>query len=145
LKKWMAGQSRDLFERALLIDSSNDSLAVGLGATYIFGGGSEDPASVMKGIQQILEVTRKDSANMYAQFMLGLGGIESGQFDKAVVRLSRVVAHEPHNLEAVLSLAEAFERENDRASASKWYGNARKMTNNPELIKAIEERIGALK
>ena len=40
----------------------------------------------MTGIQQILEVTRRDSANMYAQFMLGLGGIESGQIDKAVLQ-----------------------------------------------------------
>jgi len=27
-------------------------------------------------------------------FMLGLGGIESGQFDKAIERLIRVVQHE---------------------------------------------------
>ncbi len=64
----------------------------------------------MKGIQTILEVTRRDSLNMYAQLMLGLGGIESGQYDKAIQRLLKVVHYDPGNLEAVLSLGEAYER-----------------------------------
>ena len=70
----------------------------------------QQPQEVMKGIQQILEVARRDSLNMYAQFMLGLGGIESGQFDKAIQRLLKVVQFDPGNLEAVLSLGEAYER-----------------------------------
>ena len=144
LRNWMAGESRDLFKRALLINPGNDSLTVGLGATYIFGSGADDPQNVMKGIQQILEVTRKDSTNMYAQFMLGLGGIESGQIDKAVARLSRVVSKEPHNLEAVLNLAEAYERLNDKASAITWYRKAKALSANPELTKAIEQRLAAL-
>jgi len=47
---------------------------------------------------------------MYAQLMLGLGGIESGQYDKAVQRLLKVVRYDPGNLEAVLNLGEAYER-----------------------------------
>ncbi len=37
---------------------------------------------------------------MYAQFMLGVGGIESGQYDKAIERLTTVVRREPGNVEA---------------------------------------------
>jgi tetratricopeptide (TPR) repeat protein len=144
LKTWMANQSRDLFERAELLNPDNDSTKIGLGATYIFGSTGE-PQDVMKGIQRILEVTRRDSLNMYAQLMLGLGGIESGQYDKAVGRLFKVVQYDPGNLEALLNLGEAYERMGDLESAKKWYTAAKKQTNNQELIDAINERLGSLK
>ncbi len=144
LKIWMANQSRDLFERAEQLNPNNDSTKIGLGATYIFGSTGE-PQDVMKGIQKILEVTRRDSLNMYAQLMLGLGGIESGQYDKAVGRLLKVVHYDPGNLEAVLNLGEAYERTGDLDSAKKWYTTAKKLTNNQELIDAIDERLGSLK
>ena len=144
LKTWMANQSRDLFERAAVLNPNNDSTKIGLGATYIFGGSGE-PQDVMKGIQQILEVTRRDSLNMYAQLMLGLGGIESGQYDKAVLRLQKVVRFDPGNLEALLNLGEAYERMGNVPAAKSWYQEAKKMTNNQELIDAINERLGSLK
>jgi tetratricopeptide (TPR) repeat protein len=145
LKNWMANESRDLFERAGKLNPDNDSTKIGLGATYIFGSTGERPADVMKGIQAILEVTRRDSLNMYAQLMLGLGGIESGQYDKAIQRLLKVVHYDPGNLEAVLSLGEAYERIGNNASAKTWYTAAKKLTNNHELITAINERLGSLK
>ncbi len=80
----------------------------------------------MKGIQEILEVARRDSLNMYAQLMLGLGGIESGQYDKAIQRLLKVVHYDPGNLEAVLSLAEAYERTGNNAAAKTWYNSSKK-------------------
>jgi tetratricopeptide (TPR) repeat protein len=144
LKNWMANQSRDLFERAALLNPDNDSTKIGLGATYIFGG-SGRPEDVMKGIQALLEVVRRDSLNMYAQLMLGLGGIESGQYDKAVFRLLKVVHYDPGNLEAVLNLGEAYERMGNLPTAKSWYLTAKKMTNNQELIDAIDERLGSLK
>ncbi len=145
LKSWMASESRDLFVRAGKLNPDNDSTKIGLGATYIFGSTGEKPADVMKGIQTILEVTRRDSLNMYAQLMLGLGGIESGQYDKAIQRLLKVVHYDPGNLEAVLSLGEAYERTGDNASAKTWYTAAKKLTNNHELITALNERLGSLK
>jgi tetratricopeptide (TPR) repeat protein len=141
----MANQSRDLFESAEKLNPANDSTVIGLGATYIFGSSGQEPEEVMKGIQKILEVTRRDSLNMYAQLVLGLGGIESGQYDKAIPRLMKVVSHEPANLEALLSLGEAYERTGDNAAAKKWYAAAKENTKNPDLIYAIDERLDSLK
>jgi len=145
LRSWMANQSRDLFERAERLNPANDSTVIGLGATYIFGSSGQSPTDVMKGIQKILEVVRRDSLNLYAQLMLGLGGIESGQYDKAIPRLLMVASHDPANLEAILSLGEAYERTGDQAAARKWYTVARKETNNPDLVNAINERLESLK
>jgi tetratricopeptide (TPR) repeat protein len=144
LKIWMANQSRDLFERAEKLNPDNDSTKIGLGATYIFGS-TGAPEDVMKGIQKILEVARRDSLNLYAQMMLGMGGIESGQYDKAILRFLKVVHYDPGNLEAVLNLGEAYERSGNTAAAKTWYNRAKKLTNNQELIKAIDERLASLK
>jgi tetratricopeptide (TPR) repeat protein len=145
LRSWMAGESRDLFERAAQLNPDNDSTKIGLGATYIFGSTGDQPAEVMKGIQGILAVIQKDSLNMYAQLVLGLGGIESGQYEKAIVRLLKVVHYDPGNLEAVLSLGEAYEKSGNTAAAKTWYEHAIKLTNNQDLIQAIKERLGSLK
>lgn len=143
LKTWMAIEAKDLFQRALALNPRDDSAKVGLGGSYIFGAAG-NPQEVMEGVRDILEVVGRDSSNMYAQLLLGLGGIESGQFDKAIERLSKVVQNQPGNLEAVLALGEAYERKGDRAAAIHWYQFARKETENPDLIKALDQRIQSI-
>jgi tetratricopeptide (TPR) repeat protein len=144
LKKWMATNAKDLLQRALVINPNNDSAKVGLGASYIFGATVGDPTEVMQGIQKILEVARRDSTNMYAQFMLGYGGVVSGQLDKAVERLTTVIRHEPNNVEAILLLAQAHQQKGDKAAAVKSYRTAEKLIANPEMLKAIEQQIQTL-
>ena len=144
LRHWMAGEAKDLFERALQLNPGNDSTRIGLGGCYLFGGTAGNPQEVMQGIQQILEVARRDSGNMYAQYMLGLGGIESGQFDKAIDRLTKVVRHEPDNVEAIFALAEAYERKGDKAGAVRWYEVSKRLISNPAWIKEIDQRIKLL-
>lgn len=145
LKTWLAGESRALFEKAIELNPGNDSLKVGLGSTYIFGGTAENPQAVMQGIQQVLEVSRKDSTNMYAQKMLGIGGIVSGQYDKAVERLEKVAESEPHDLEVLLMLAEGYERKGDKGKAKEWYQHAAEHIQNPALKAELEKRIQQLK
>ena len=144
LKSWMANQAKELFEKALQVNPANDSSKIGLGACYIFGSDANNPQEVMQGIQQILEVSRRDSTNMYAQFMLGLGGAVSGQLDKAIERLTKVVQHQPDNLEAIFKLAEINQQRGDKAESIKWYEEGKKLIADPEVIKEINERIKSL-
>jgi hypothetical protein len=69
----MAGEAKEMFEKALAINPDNDSTKIGLGSCYLFGNISENP---MQGIQMIREVADRDTTNMFAQFMLGLETIE---------------------------------------------------------------------
>jgi tetratricopeptide (TPR) repeat protein len=142
MKSWMANQAKEMFDLVLAINPENDSAKVGWGSTFIFG--ASGTSSPMEGILKIREVAQKDSTNMYAQFMLGYGGMLTGQFDKAIDRLNRVVKNQPANLEAVFLLAEAYERSNQNAEAKKWYQKGRKFVTNPDLITAIDEKIKAL-
>ena len=147
LKGWMATDAKQLFEKALELDPNNDSSKVGLGASYVFGSSAGSPAEVMQGIQRILEVARRDSTNMYAQLMLGWGGLVSGQFDKAIERLTTVVQHQPANIEATLLLAEVHQQKGDKTDAIRWYEAAKKLlgVRDGEMVKEIDARIRDLK
>lgn len=138
LKRWKALQAKDLFERSLRINDKNDSTIVGLGACYIFGNIAENP---MEGILKVRQVSDKDSTNVFANIVLGHGSFISGQYDKAIDRFGKVVAVQPSNLEAVLMLAEVYERKADKTNAVKWYSNALQLTDNPDLKTALEKRI----
>jgi tetratricopeptide (TPR) repeat protein len=142
LKKWMALQAKELFEKALEINPGSDSLKIGLGSCYLFGNITDNP---MQGISLIREVASRDSTNMYAQFMLGMGGLVSGQLDLAIQRLLKVAKYEPNNAEAVLALADAFERKNDKANAIMWYEKGKELIGDPDFIKEIDQRISLLK
>jgi predicted Zn-dependent protease len=142
LKKWMANESKELFEKALVLDPGNDSLKVGLGSCYIFGNIADNP---MQGIMMIREVAERDPSNMYAQYMLGVGGLMSGQLDRAIDRLSTVAEKQPDNVEVRLMLAEAYERKGDKQNAVKWYESVRSHIGNPEILKELDKRIQTLK
>lgn len=145
LKTWEAETAASLFEKALKLDPGNDDLKVGLGSCYVYGQGMiGDAQQTMKGIQQLLEVVRKDSNNMQAQMVLGIGAVISRQFDKGIERLNKVVAFDQQNLEAVSWLADAYAGSGDKQNATKWYEQSKRLVNSPAFSKEVDERIKEL-
>lgn len=141
-RQWKALQAKDLFERSLTINPSNDSAKIGLGACYLFGGISATP---MEGIMKIREVAEKDSMNAYAQLMLGKGSLLSGQYDKAISRFQIVCRLEPNNLDAFLLLADVYDRMGNKDEAINWYSKCIKLAKQADLKKALDNRIRELK
>jgi len=142
LKKWKALQAKDLFERSLRINDKNDSTIVGLGACYIFGNIAENP---MEGILKVRQVVERDSTNIFAQLVLGHGSLISKQYDRAIDRFGKVLTIHPQNLEAILMMAEVYERKTDKINAIKWYSNALPLASNQNMKIALEKRIEELK
>jgi tetratricopeptide (TPR) repeat protein len=144
--EWETAEAITLFEKAIALNPENDDLRIGLGSCYIYGRGrSGDPQATMKGIQELLTVVRKDSTNMKAQMVLGVGGMVSGQYDKALERFKKVVTAQPDNPEAVAFLADTYAAKGDKAEAIKWYNVSKRLINNPAYSKEADERIKALK
>ena len=141
LKHWKADEAKALFEQALKVAPDNDSAAVGLGATLLFG---EIAATPMEGIQKIRDVVQRDSANVYAQMTLGQASLVSGQWDRAIERFKKVVALQPESLEATLSLADAYERAGNKGAAVVWYQKSIPLSTMPELRDEVERRITEL-
>ena len=142
LKRWKALQAKDLFERSLKLNPGNDSSTVGLGACYIFGNIAENP---MEGILKVRSVAEKDSTNVYAQSVLGYGSLLSGQYDRAINRFQAVARLQPENLEAIIALADLYERKADKATAASWYDKAIPLIKNPELKTEVKKRIEELR
>jgi tetratricopeptide (TPR) repeat protein len=144
---WEKAEAISLFEKAIEVNPENDDLRIGLGSCYVFSaaGNGGNPQETMKGIQELLSVVRKDSNNMKAQMVLGVGGYVSGQYDKAIERLQKVIAHEPNNIEAIAFLADTYAAKGDKDEAIKWYNISKRMVNNPAYSKQVDERIRSLK
>lgn len=143
---WKAEQAIELFNRALTLNPEDVDLKIGLASSYVYGkgriGGTEE---TMKGIIQLLEVVKKDSMNMKAQLVLGVGGFISGQYDKAIDRFHRVIREEPDNLEAIAFLADTYAARGEKEEAIKWYNLSKKMANNPHYSREVDERIKQLR
>ena len=141
MQHWLATNAKVLFQQALELNPANDSSKVGLGACYIFGNISDNP---MEGIAPIREVVQRDPNNVFGQFILGLGGIKSGQYDRAIERFKIVAERQPDNVEALLNLAETYDRKGDKVNAVKWYKTVKQKVPNPEAQKELDARIKAL-
>jgi len=141
LIRWKAEQAKDLFERSLKLNPDNDSSKAGLGACYLFGNISATP---MEGIAKIREVTERDSTHVFAHMLLAKGAVLSGQNDKAIERLQRVHRLQPGNLEAILMLADLYERSGDKPNAIKWYRASLPHVTRADAKTEIEKRIREL-
>ena len=143
---WETTTAIELFEKAIVLNPGNDDLKIGLGSCYVFGKGrAGDPQQTMKGIQELLSVVRKDSTNMKAQFVLGVGGFVSGQHDKAIERFTKVITAQPNNLEAIAFLADTYAAKGDKSEAIRWYNISKRLVNDPAYSKQVDERIAMLK
>ncbi len=141
MQTWLTTNAKDLFERALQINPANDSSTIGLGACYIFGNAGANP---MQGIAPIKQIVDKNPNNLFGQFILGLGGIKSGQYEKAIERFKIIVEKQPDNLEAALNLAETYDRKGEKENAVRWYKEVKQKIANPEAQKELDARIKAL-
>jgi len=144
-RSWKAGAAIELFEKAIELNPSNDSLQVELGTTYILGKGvAGDGQQTMKGVGILKGIIAKDSMNMEAQLALGIGDVISGQYDKAITRLPIVIKREPNNIEAISWLADAYAYYGDKQDAMKWYLQSKLLMNNAQFSKEVDERIKKL-
>ncbi len=141
MQAWLANNGKVLLEKALELNPNNDSSKIGLGACYILGNISDQP---MQGILPVREIAEKNPKNLYAQWVLALGGKKSGQFDKAIERFSIIIEQEPTNLGAMLHLAECYDLKSDTANAIKWYKMVQSIIPNPEAKKELQNRIDML-
>jgi len=95
----------------------------------------------MKGVGVLRELTAKDPNHIPANLMLGKMSIQSGQFDKAILRFETVLKQEPKNKEALYFLAEAYKGKGDKKKAIELFEQCKNIVNNPSFSKDIDEYI----
>jgi Flp pilus assembly protein TadD len=69
----------------------------------------------------------------------------SGQYDKAISRLQTVNRLQPANMEAILMMADVYERTGDKKNAAVWYQKSLPYINRADVRAEVEKRIVELK
>jgi predicted Zn-dependent protease len=137
---YLASNALLCYQEAVKLDSSKVDYRLRLAAAYMEGG-----TQPMEGVGILLDIVRKDSNNVDAQMMLGRFGIVSGQYDKAIARLEKILYLQPKNSEALLLIAEAYNGSGNKQKALEMLERCKKTVTNPELIKEIDTYIQQLK
>lgn len=140
MRKWQALEAIACFEEALKVNPDNADTKIALASCYTDGTGE-----TMKGVTLLREVTQKDSNNIAANIILGKLAIQSGQFDKAVKRLERVIALRSDNTEAMYFLAEAYKGLGDKNKAIELFEQCKRLVNKEEFSAEIDNYIKTFK
>jgi len=106
-------KSRAALENAISMDSENIDSKINLALSYVE---SEAP---MRGIMMLKDLNTEHPENIPVLMQLGKLSIRSGQMDKAVERLTKVIELRPTFKEAHCLLAEVYTRKGDTELASK--------------------------
>lgn len=142
VQNWLASQAKVLFDKALILNPNNDSSKIGLGACYILGNISNNP---MTGILPVREICNKQPNNLFAHYILGVGGLKSTQFNKAIEHFKILHNSNTKNVEYTLYLAECYERMQDKTNAILFYNKSKELIENKSIKQEIEERIKQIK
>jgi thioredoxin-like negative regulator of GroEL len=137
---WEAKEAVSCLEQSLKIDPDNEETKLGLATGYIEGTGEP-----MRGVQILLAITRDKPDDIPANMLLGRMSIQSAQFDKAVGRFETILKQEPENKEALYFQAQAYEGKGDKKKAIEILEKCKKVVNNPDFSKDIDQHINSLK
>lgn len=140
VRAWAAQQAIASYEQLLKLNPDNDTVKMGLAAAYIDG--TPQP---MQGIQLLLGITREEPDHIPANLMLGQLSIRSGQMDKAQERFEKVLSIEPENTEALYFLAEVYKSNGNKQKAIELLEECKRIINNPQFSKEIDEYINSFK
>lgn len=117
VKKYSLNKAITAFENAISLDPSDLSAKVNLALCYVERPPEESP---MKGILLLLDYDKQFPDNPMVLFHLGRLGLQTGQYEKAIRRLEKVIQIAPKTTKAYCLLAKAYEGIGDSNKASQY-------------------------
>ncbi|MCE2963687.1 MAG: tetratricopeptide repeat protein [Chitinophagales bacterium] len=118
------------FQKSIDLDSNNLGAKMKLAQCYM-----ELSNQPMDGVQLLLGIVKKDSANIDAQLLLAKFGLVSGQLEKVSQRLENVLYLQPQNPDALLMRAEVFARMEKYELAAKDLTSVKNNSKTPQAMK----------
>lgn len=98
------------FQNAASLNPTNIEHKINLALCYTENPPPDNP---MKGTLLLLDLEKQNAGNVPVNIQLARLGIRTGQFDKAIARLEKVLIKEPENKRAVCLLADAYNKANN--------------------------------
>jgi Flp pilus assembly protein TadD len=113
VRDYCTQRATNAFQNAASLNPTNIEHKINLALCYTENPPSDNP---MKGTLMLLNLEKENSGNVPVNIQLARLGIKTGQFDKAIVRLEKILAKEPDNKRAVCLIAEAYSKSNNPKS-----------------------------
>lgn len=139
-KQYLSNNAINCYKKALALDTADVVVQMRLASAYI-----NDGSNPMQGITMLRTIVEKDSNNADAQLLLGKYAIISGQNEKAIARLEKVVYLQPSNTEGLLLLAQAYEGAGNKARAIEMLERSLKTEKDPGFQANVKDYIKKLK
>lgn len=117
VKDYALSKAIAAFENAISLDPEEIQHKVNLALCYVEYPPQDNP---MKGILQLIELNKQNPDNPLVLTNLGRLAIQTGQYEKAIQRLERVVEIEPDNRNANCLLAKAYSETGDQEKAASF-------------------------
>lgn len=140
VRLWEVTSAIDLLDRAIALEPGNDTLKLRKGALLV-----DYTGEPMKGIGILREVAEKNPDFLDAQLTLANFSIKSGQFDKAIERMDKVLQRTPNEPKALFLMAVAYQSQGDNDKAIDLLRQCRKLIKDPALAAEIDEYIKSIK
>lgn len=131
------------YKTILKIDTSDTNAKINLAACYI-DGYPNLPPKVMQGVLMLREITERDSTHIEANMVLARAAITSGQYDRALERLQRVIRHDPQNAEAFYFMGEVYDILGNKEKSIEAFKECKKTTKNPTFAAELDKIIKQL-
>ncbi|MCS6935503.1 MAG: tetratricopeptide repeat protein [Chitinophagales bacterium] len=136
--RWLNNMRIYCAEKAYALQTT-DKMRLQLATAYI-----EASANPMQGVTILRDMVARDSTNVDAQLALARYGIMSGQYDKAIARLEKVLSLAPRNQDALLLLAQAYESAGEPRRALETLKIFRSTVSDPALQRQVDDYIREL-
>jgi tetratricopeptide (TPR) repeat protein len=117
LKEFCFKKAVSAFENTISLDEESIEHKINLALCYVDFPPEDNP---MTGIQQLLSLQEKYPESSAVQMQLARLGLQTGQFEKALGRLLKVLESEPNNTKACCMIVKAYEGLGQSTDATKY-------------------------
>ena len=104
-KDFCSLRSRQALEKAISINPENVNHKINLAVTFAEKPIADNP---MKGVMMLLDLNRENPDNTSVLYQLARFGFQTGQYDKAIERLTKALDIEPENQRVICLISEVY-------------------------------------
>jgi len=125
VKQFCVNRAIQAFEKAISLNPSNTDHQLNLAICY-----AENPPAdnAMKGILMLLDLNKKHPEDVSVLINLGRFGMQTGQYEKAIERLTKAINLAPENAPAHCLLASAYEAQGAMTKANEFQAKCKTLS-----------------
>jgi lipopolysaccharide biosynthesis regulator YciM len=123
-------------QKAIKSDSNNIENLANMGACLM-----EGRNQVMDGVLILKDVVKKSPNHLKANFILAKFAVVSGQYDKAIIRLEKLISNYPTYTDAYLVLANAYASKGETLKAKQILQNCQRQTTDAQVKTELDQLI----